>query len=653
MRIVGCLCLAMALLAAGPMALAANNPYGMMTMSGGGADTTGMLYHFELARDFCGEWGYIRTGGAVSPDAVDEAVRTIVGARAMHLIPVWSAFSVPDKYWDPNQHEQPKADPDGSYTTFGNAYEQWARAFYERGLSIPYFEYGNEVNGGFYGDHPEVYARMCIAVSEALKRVDPKIRFGTAGMAGCGCDFYEKMLTQVPELKDHVDFWGLHPYAANHPPGYTDELGDYGVGSHRWLAKVLAQHGVEHPVFIMTETGYELGNEKDNRFPKITEELRAEYLVAAFTKIWAPDPRVRGVMPFMLQDTRWSNWNGWDFIRGDFSHTPMYDAIAALPKPRGEDYMPSGPCTVRGRIVDRDLGRGVDHYLVWIRRADFGCYAAVTDAEGNYGITDVPAGRYLISGFRDGFEATPVKEINLRRTATFDARVTRTGFLADFQAAGEAPVAPGWTAMSGGAGYTLDREVKRTGEVSQRMEADGGLRGVWNITGYESCLPDHVYAAEVWVRARGLAVGDRPGVGLTLHITDSYNRVLASATVTVPDEGDYDWRPVTLALASVPEGRRLRVELTVDARAGTVWFDDPFLHEADWPLRMTPRGRRRPAPAPSPESPSAPPTTNGWRGRPCARCPWAGGRRPTGWGGSPSTACRRGAMTCGRSSPAM
>lgn len=583
MRIVGSVLLAGALLAAPAVASAANNPYGIMTMSGGGSDTTGMLYHLKLAREFCGEWGYIRTGGDLRPEAVDEAVRTIVGARAMHLIPVWSAFRVPDEYWDPENRESPKADPDGSLTTFGNAYEKWARAIYERGLTIPYFEYGNEVNGGYYGDHPEVYARMCIAVSQALKRVDPKISFGTAGMAGCGCDFYDKMLTLVPELKDHVDHWGLHPYAANHPPHYTDELGDYGVGSHTYLYRVLRSHGVRRPVFIMTETGYELGNEKDRRFPKITERLRAEYLVQAYKEIWAPDRRVRGVMPFMLQDTNWSGWDGWDFIREDFTRTPMYDAIAALPKPKGEDYMPRGRCSVRGRIVDSDLGRGVENYLVWIRRPNFGCYAAATDEDGGYVIANVPPGRYLISGFADGFGSTPIKRITLRKTATLNFRVKRTGFFGDFQPAGDEPVPIGWKALSGEGGYAIDREVKRTGEASQRIEANRRFHGIWNITGYQSCLPDHVYAAEVCVKTKGLVLGDKPGVGLTLHITDSYNRVLASAAAAFSDDGDHDWRPLTVAFKSVPKGRRLRVELTVEADSGTVWFDDPFLHDADWP----------------------------------------------------------------------
>jgi hypothetical protein len=121
-------CLLLAVAATAAPAVAANNPYGIGTMCGGGDDSTGMLYHFELARDFCGEWGYIRIGCDLRPGGVDELVRTIVGARALHLIPVLTAFSVPDEYWDPNQREQPKADPDGSYTTFGTAYEQWARA---------------------------------------------------------------------------------------------------------------------------------------------------------------------------------------------------------------------------------------------------------------------------------------------------------------------------------------------------------------------------------------------------------------------------------------------------------------------------------------------------------------------------------------------
>ncbi len=40
-----------------------------------------------------------------------------------------------------------------------------------------------------------------------------------------GADYYDVMLTFKPELKEVVDFWGLHPYPANNPPEKRPRLG--------------------------------------------------------------------------------------------------------------------------------------------------------------------------------------------------------------------------------------------------------------------------------------------------------------------------------------------------------------------------------------------------------------------------------------------
>lgn len=567
-----------------------NNPYGMMLMSGGGDASDGMLLHFKLARDFCGEWGYVRTGAGFTTDqgAIDEYVKTYAGLRAIHLIPVLTAFRLPREYYEDDNGDAPKRDSDGSLTTYGKFIEQWARALYAKGVTIPYFEFGNEVNGGFYGEHPEVYAEMCIAASKALKRVDPKISFGTAGMAGCGDDFYDKMLTRVPELAKHVDHWGLHPYAANHPPGYAEKIGNYGVESHLWTAKVLSKHGIKNPVFIMTETGYELGNEKDANFPKITEENRADYLVEAYTRYWVPDPRVRGVMPFMLQDTKWSGWDGWDFIREDYSRTPMYDAIAALPKPKGSDFLPSGPCTVKGRMTDTDLGRAIDSMFIWLWRPGQGGYGAVTDSQGRYEIRSIPEGEYRLTAFRDGFERPAETRVTLEGVKPLDwSRVLKRTGLLILADASDGQCTPGWLSTSQANVYTVDTEVKRSGSSSQRIDADGAEHSIWNITNYVSCLPDKEYSAEVWVKTRGLKTGGKAGAVMRMEMTDAFAREMATATVALDAEGDNEWTPLQIVFKTPPKARRMRIYLLCEAESGSVWFDDMFIGESTWPLPST------------------------------------------------------------------
>jgi len=566
----------------------ANNPFGIMVRVSGGGDSTGMYLHLRLARELCGEWAYVRVGANLREPQPVNLVRMLVACRAMHLIPVVSAMRAPDRLYEPDENQKPRTDPDGTLGQFEAYHERWLRWLYEQGVTVPYFEYGNEVNGGYYGQHPEVYARMAIAVSRAFKRVDPDLQFVTAGMAGCADDYYDKMLTLVPELKDHVDAWGLHPYAANHPPMY--DLDNYGLRGHQWTAKALAKHGIDRPVFVMTETGYELGNQKDRRFPKITEELRAEYMVTGYQKIWLPDPRVRAVMPFELQDVRWQGWSGWDFVREDFSLTPMYEAIRDLPKPPGQDYLPSGPCSVRGWIVDRELERGVPAAFVWIRRVGLGCYAAVTDERGAYAIEHVPAGRYRIAVFRDGFE--PVEggwvELTGQKPKPWNARMKRVGLIpGGMDGPVGKPVAEAWTPLGDvqpAEVFLVDRSVRRSGRASQRVRAVGKPVGLWAISNYESALPERVYAVQVWVKTRGLVRGKGSGVRVSLIATNSYATHLSESSIVVPLEGDCDWRPLNVSLRAQPRARRLKVVLQVDAEAGVVWFDDVHLFDADWPI---------------------------------------------------------------------
>ena len=570
-----------------------NNPYGIQLLFDGSTDTTFALMQMDLAIDLCGEWAYVRMGGPVDVNQLDKSIRWLVECRAMHLTPLFTAFRPARHLLTPEEEKMPIFDADGTLTTFSNYYAEWLDALYKRGVRIPYFEYGNEVNGGFYGKRPELYADMFIAASKGIKSVDPDMSFGTAGMAGNGADYYDELLTVRPELKDHADHWGMHPYCANHPPNY--DLDGYCVAGHRWTRDVLKKHGVQNTTFMMSECGFELGNKFDDRFPKITEELRAEYFVYAFTRIWAPDPDVRCVTPFILHDVRYSGWDGWEFIRNDFSFTEQYHAIAALPKPRGHDWQPAGPCSVRGRVVDKDLGRGIPRMVVWIRRPYKGCYAAVTDANGFYSIDRVPEGTYTISAFRDTFDTAPDATVELARgrTARWDGTVARRGFLHSLDGDEGRKACHGWTPGSAEGVYAVDRSVYRGGASSQRVKANGTSLGLWNIAGYESCLPWTVYTAEVWVKGQGVRKGSGRGATLTLSAADTTAVPLGGATYELPFEGDFDWTPMSVAYRSQPEGRRVRVDLEFDAEAGTVWFDDLFVHEGAWPVPSAYGANRR------------------------------------------------------------
>ena len=109
----------------------------------------------------------------------------------------------------------PLQDLDGTYSTVAAYYRDWLQAHNDAGIYLPYMELHNEVN--HYWD-AEDYARFLYDVATALKSVDPSMGVSSAGMGGSGAGYYDTMLTARPELISVVDYWGCHPYAANHPP---------------------------------------------------------------------------------------------------------------------------------------------------------------------------------------------------------------------------------------------------------------------------------------------------------------------------------------------------------------------------------------------------------------------------------------------------
>lgn len=573
---------------AGPVG-AANNPFGIVTRLPGSFDSTGGGYHLQLARDLVGEWGYVRQGVSTRKRNYEGVRKFLLLCRAKHLIPILVGGEVPAELSDPQRVGRPRQDPPGTYYTAATYLSQWLRGLYATGVTVPYFEVLNEVNLHW---EPADYAQFLFDVGRALKGVDPRLKIVSSGFAGSGAGFIEAMLTALPEVAEVVDVWALHPYGANHPPGYTDD--DTSLSGYLWTLEVLAKHRIHKPL-MFTETGYELGNRADERFPAITEEIRAAYMVEAYWAHWLRDPRILAVCPFELWDVTWQQWNGWDWIRPDGKPTPQYEAIAALPKPSGEDWQPRGEAVIEGRVRDAEFGRGIPQVVVWTQP---GNYAAETDTEGRYRIVDLPPGVYTISLFRDGFHAGPAERVTVTASEPFlwNAVLRRGSLLpGGFDRAGHLPgVAQGWQTVDGKPHpetFTIDDVYRRSGRASQRIAAgEGGResRTLWTVGDYLSALPGKVYTARVWCRTARLVRGAGRGPGLTLEFADSYGVPLASAPVDDEAEGNTDWHPLIATLAAPQEARRLRVTLCVEAESGFVWFDDLFVGEADWPLPGTP-----------------------------------------------------------------
>ena len=556
-----------------------NNPYGVqLGMSGAqGSDFASM--HFQWARDMVGEWGHVRVPTGIRKLDVQGDLRSLVICRAKHLVPVMTGLSVPDEYRTPGGKDQAPAVRDDGYPKAAEQYGSWAQGLAQYGARVPYYEVGNEINGKWI---PEAYGKFIIAVSSAMKQIMPDLKVVSAGLAGHGDKFLFGVVDSVPESADAIDFWGLHPYGANRPPSYKKD--GYCLSAHLWSAAALNGAGVENPRFVMTESNYELGNKRDGRFARITDELRGSYMVEAYETIWVPDPSVVTLTVYLLQATNYPGWDTIVLVDNYCRKNETYRALAEAPKPQGSDWMPHGDCTVSGTITDAATGRPLEHVFVYTVP---GIYAAETDSEGHYTIADVPDGSYQIRMFRDGWVSPSPGTVTLNAgEGTCSAQMKRVGLVTNGFDAGEC-IASGWEAIDGKRDehYEVDCSEKRSGNASQKMSArPGDPTGIWLCTAYTTALPDKTYAAEVWVKGKGVKLGDGKGATLGLSITDSGAQPYSTCEVSLPLEGDFDWTPVCATIPPYAKGRRLTLQCKFDAEAGEVWFDDPYCHYADWPV---------------------------------------------------------------------
>jgi len=556
-----------------------NNPYGVMVGMSGGDWSDYASVHFQWAADLVGDWGYVRVGSSINDLNTEGAIRTLAICRAKHLIPVFRGLYVPPEYLDGSGPDAAPSNRDDGYPLAAEHYRKWASALAAQGAIAPYYELGNEVDGKW---KPEVYGKYAAAVANALKQAMPKLKVTSAGLLGSGDDYLTEVLKAVPEARHSFDCWGLHPYGVNHPPAYDKD--DYCLKAHLWMAAALDKFGITRPQFVMTESGYEIGNQLDRHYPRITDELRAKYLLEAYQTIWVPDPRVVTLTIFMLQGAIYPGWDGWVLIDTNCNKSETYKALAAAPKPKGSDWMPQGRCTISGRITDADSKQGLERVFVYTVP---GIYAAETDQNGNYKIENLPAGSYEIRAFRDGFNSPAPARLSVgERAAKHDATLKRIGLITQRMDEGDR-VAIGWNATDGNPDdhYKVDKNVRHNGSASQRLTArPDDAPGLWQCTGYATAVPDRAFAAEVWVKGDGVKLGSHKGAVFTLAITDSYGQSVSSAEISLPLEGDFGWTPIDVTVPPCPAGRRLMLTCKLDAEAGTVWFADPYCHYADYPV---------------------------------------------------------------------
>ncbi len=168
-----------------------------------------------------------------------------------------------------------------------------ASAGYPEPWGVRYFEFGNESDHGNHNCRParkftpEEYAAAFLAVSRAMKAVDPNIRLGLATPPGTGSDYACDWNKKVFRLAGaEADFVTIHIYgprvdglapedALKAAMGFGDQL-EHNLGRYRKLIR--EQCGRELPLAVTEFNLYAIENTKQYRFSSFAGLTVADFL---------------------------------------------------------------------------------------------------------------------------------------------------------------------------------------------------------------------------------------------------------------------------------------------------------------------------------------------------------------------------------------
>lgn len=323
----------------------------------------GDVSQLELTADLVGPGGHIKM---IFPDVVPgmsgpraEWADVVREAYARDLVPV-VRFGPP--WGDRRVRNQADAGSDGlRYTALAASYAAIVRGLPLRDGWPFYVEVHNEPNlcyewqcdrGRFPSDRIDSariaheYASMLRDVADALHAIgDPRVRVVNGGLAPggvrwCECngtsegaweagntsrDFLAQMAAAVPGVFDRIDAFASHAYPAEGEGwGFFVPYDRAGPGL-RYFETELATIGRTDLDVLMTETGWPASH---GGVTYGSREDVASWTVQAYEGVWLTHPRIRSIMPFILQDT--GGWDGFAWVGGDGSRRPVYDRVRAL-----------------------------------------------------------------------------------------------------------------------------------------------------------------------------------------------------------------------------------------------------------------------------------------------------------------------------------
>lgn len=187
-----------------------------------------------------------------------------------------------------------------------------------------------------YTDTATEYAYFLRDVVAAIRAIgDPRIKVINGGLApggavACECggsgftagvtsrEFLTAMEAAVPGLFASLDGFASHAYPAQGEGwGFFASYENSGPGLH-YFETELTTLGIDKPVYL-TETGWTIdGAAGGNR------DTVAQWTRSAWENVWISHPKLRAVMPFILQD---GSWDAFAWADPSGNPYPVYDTI--------------------------------------------------------------------------------------------------------------------------------------------------------------------------------------------------------------------------------------------------------------------------------------------------------------------------------------
>ncbi len=147
----------------------------------------------------------------------------------------------------------------------------------------PYFQLYNEPNNpdewGGHDVNMDQWVDNFISTAKDVYNAG-----GYPGLQVIDTDLQRKVIERIKAVKGDRLFQRMffvpHSYALNHPPSYAED--ENAVLGFRMYADVFQQELGFVPPFIVGEGGWKIGENQDDRFPKVDDALEAKYYVELF-----------------------------------------------------------------------------------------------------------------------------------------------------------------------------------------------------------------------------------------------------------------------------------------------------------------------------------------------------------------------------------